>query len=73
MLDEVPVAFVIPSDPEDRDLADRVMNACRASLASFKQPREVRLVSDLPRATLEKVSKAALRRLLQAGRSGSGD
>jgi crotonobetaine/carnitine-CoA ligase len=73
MLDEVPVAFVIPSDPEDRDLADRVMNACRASLASFKQPREVRLVSDLPRATLEKVSKAALRRLLQAGPSGSGD
>ncbi|MFZ5670015.1 MAG: AMP-binding protein, partial [Pseudomonadota bacterium] len=38
MLDEVPVAFVIPLDPADAGLPDRAMAACAAALASFKQP-----------------------------------
>ncbi|MEI8304547.1 MAG: AMP-binding protein [Burkholderiales bacterium] len=67
MLDEVPVAFVRggPPDAEGRAaLARAVAAACAATLAGFKQPREVRVVDALPRSTLEKINKAALRRQL---------
>jgi crotonobetaine/carnitine-CoA ligase len=65
MLDEVPVAFVIPQGGVDRDeLPARVLAACRAGLADFKVPREIRLVDEMPRSTLEKVAKAELRKLL---------
>ncbi|MGJ4926360.1 AMP-binding protein [Bradyrhizobium sp. HKCCYLS2038] len=65
MLDEVPVAFVIPQAGVAREeLADKVLAACRAGLADFKVPREVRLVDEMPRSTLEKVAKAELRKLL---------
>lgn len=65
MLDEVPVAFVIPSG-DTPDLPQAVLDACRAKLADFKVPHEVRIVSELPRATLEKVAKQKLRDLLKA-------
>jgi crotonobetaine/carnitine-CoA ligase len=67
MLDEVPVAFVIPQAGVERapaDLHDTIMSACRRALADFKVPREIRFVDDLPRSTLEKVAKAELRRLV---------
>ena len=65
MLDEVPVAFVIPvpglgPDKHD-DLKHRIIAECRAKLADFKVPREVFVVSEMPRSTLEKVHKAELR------------
>jgi carnitine-CoA ligase len=68
MLDEVPVAFILPRGGRAAappDLAERVLAACRAKLASFKVPHEVRLVDELPRSTLEKIAKAELRKLLQ--------
>lgn len=65
MLDEVPVAFVIPSG-DVTGLEQAVIDACRAKLADFKVPHEVRLVDELPRATLEKVAKQKLRDLLRA-------
>jgi crotonobetaine/carnitine-CoA ligase len=64
MLDEVPVAFVIPSVPDDAGLIEAIMAAARDHLAPFKRPHEVRLVDSLPRSTLEKVAKAELRRIL---------
>jgi crotonobetaine/carnitine-CoA ligase len=64
MLDEVPVAFVIPAMDQGDDLVRRVQDACAQALASFKQPHEVRLTDALPRSTLEKVAKAELRALL---------
>jgi crotonobetaine/carnitine-CoA ligase len=67
MLDEVPVAFIIPQGGVERappDLHDTVMAACRKALADFKVPREIRLVDDMPRSTLEKVAKAELRKML---------
>jgi len=66
MLDEVPVAFILPNQPADDtdELARRVGLACSESLAIFKQPREIRIVSALPRSTLEKVAKAELRAIL---------
>jgi crotonobetaine/carnitine-CoA ligase len=67
MLDEVPVVFIIPQAGVERapaDLHDRVMAACRSSLADFKVPREIRFVDEMPRSTLEKVAKAELRKML---------
>jgi crotonobetaine/carnitine-CoA ligase len=64
MLEEVPVAFVVASD--DRPGLDTaVLVACREKLATFKVPRAVRIVSDLPRSTLEKVAKHKLREALR--------
>ncbi len=67
MLDEVPVVFVIPAAGlagAPPTLHDDIMRACKSALADFKVPREVRLVDDMPRSTLEKVAKAELRKLL---------
>lgn len=68
MLDEVPVAFVIahPSvSPSDAaSLPERILAQCKAKLADFKVPREVRIVPDMPRSTLEKINKAELRKTL---------
>ena len=61
MLDEVPVAFVLPAANAPADLAERVLAACAAQLADFKRPHALRLVSDFPRSTLEKIAKAQLR------------
>jgi crotonobetaine/carnitine-CoA ligase len=71
MLDEAPVAFVIPRPGVAPGLEDRIMTACRGALAGFKQPHEVRLVPELPRSTLEKVAKAELRAVLEAERKAS--
>ena len=65
MLDEEPVAFLlVQGGPEavDAGLPDRALAACRAKLASFKIPAEMRVVETLPRSTLEKVAKAKLAR-----------
>jgi crotonobetaine/carnitine-CoA ligase len=72
MLDEVPVAFVIPAPgiavDGNNELPERIMSECAAKLADFKRPRAVFLVEDMPRSTLEKVHKVALRaRLPVAG------
>ncbi len=66
MLDEVPVAFVIPapgmSTAAHADLSQRVLALCREKLADFKVPRAVYIVAEMPRSTLEKVHKAELRK-----------
>ena len=69
MLDEVPVAFVLVDGGVSKappDLAERILAQCRKSLADFKVPREVRLVDEFPRATLEKIAKNVLRAELAA-------
>ncbi|MBP7338614.1 AMP-binding protein [Niveispirillum sp.] len=66
MLDEVPVAFVIPHNGTDvAGLTADIVATCEEQLADYKRPHEVRLVDDLPRSTLNKVSKADLRCMLQ--------
>jgi crotonobetaine/carnitine-CoA ligase len=68
MLDEVPVAFVIPAatlGPAARaGLPKQVIAECKARLADFKVPRAVFVVDDMPRSTLEKIYKAELRKRL---------
>lgn len=66
MLDEVPVAFVIAASGAGDDLEARIEAHCAEALATFKQPRSVRIVTSLPRSTLEKVAKAELRAALVA-------
>jgi crotonobetaine/carnitine-CoA ligase len=63
MLDEVPVAFVIAADDRPM-LAEEIIAACTTRLASFKVPTEVRIVTEMPRSTLNKIAKAELRRAL---------
>lgn len=62
-LGEVPVAFVL-ADGHAVDVLARVQAACVRLLPSFKRPAEVRVVPELPRSTLNKVAKSALRRLV---------
>jgi crotonobetaine/carnitine-CoA ligase len=64
LLDEEPIAFVIPENSEDSSLTERIQAECRLRLATFKQPREIRLCSELPRSTLNKIAKAELRKRL---------
>ena len=67
MLDEVPVVFLLVPGGEaaaPADLKDQVMAACRKGLADFKVPRDVRIVAELPRSTLEKIAKAELRKVV---------
>jgi carnitine-CoA ligase len=66
MLDEVPVAFVLAAPNAPPGLEDLIATACLQQLADFKQPKDIRMVSELPRSTLEKVAKAALRASLKA-------
>ncbi|MET8534281.1 AMP-binding protein [Streptomyces sp. NPDC005065] len=67
MLDEVPIAFVVARPgAAGADLVEAVLAACRQNLADFKVPRGVRIVDDLPRATLDKVAKNELRTLLRS-------
>lgn len=66
MLDEVPVAFVLPAGDAPADLPDKLITACKENLADFKVVREVIVVDDFPRSTLEKIAKNELRKRLPA-------
>ncbi len=59
---QVPVAFV--EADADRDLEADILKSCRASLAKFKIPRQVVILSELPRVGNAKISKARLRQML---------
>src|SRR6266446_7597178 len=67
-LNEAPVAFVIPRDGEPLTEAE-VIAHCKGKIASFKVPRHVRIVADVPRTPGphgDKVQKAKLRELFLA-------
>ncbi|NJC71848.1 ATP-dependent acyl-CoA ligase [Planosporangium thailandense] len=70
MLGEVPVAFVVTHDGAEVTVG-ALAGRCSQMLADFKRPREVRIVDDLPRSTLNKVAKSRLRDLLSAEASGA--
>ena len=70
MLDEVPVAFVIPTSAgrelDEEAFKQRIIDHCEVNLADFKVVRDVFRVDALPRSTLEKVAKNELRARLPA-------
>jgi acyl-CoA synthetase (AMP-forming)/AMP-acid ligase II len=70
-LTEVPVAFVIGRDGA-AVTADELIAACRGRIASFKIPRHVFFVDELPMTSSGKVQKAALR-AQTLRRLGTGD
>lgn len=61
MKDEVPAAFVRAGSPSEA-LARQILETCRAHLADFKVPVEVIFVDEFPRAELNKIAKAQLRK-----------
>jgi carnitine-CoA ligase len=64
MRGEVPVAFVIATPAAPEGLGDKILAACQSRLATFKVPTEIRIVSEFPRAALNKVAKNELRAIL---------
>ena len=71
-LNETAVAYVIPKPGEHLTEAD-IITHCKGKIASYKIPRHVRIVDDVPRTPGphgDKVQKARLRELFLAeGRS----
>lgn len=67
---EIPVAFVVLAPDlatSDTDAVQtRVIEHCRRSLAKFKVPREVVVLSELPRINFGKIAKVKLREWLQS-------
>jgi malonyl-CoA/methylmalonyl-CoA synthetase len=59
-LGEVAVAVVVRETGCDTKDAE-IIRACRKSLATFKVPRQVVFVDELPRNTMSKVQKNVLR------------
>lgn len=57
-----PVACVVPAEGAEVD-ADELIAFCRAGLASFKRPREVLVVDDLPTTPTGKLRRFAVRDL----------
>lgn len=69
-MNEAAVAYVIPR-PGARLTADDVVAHCRGRIASYKVPRHVRIVADVPRTPGphgDKVQKARLREQFLEGR-----
>ncbi|HEY0815389.1 MAG TPA: long-chain-fatty-acid--CoA ligase [Pseudonocardia sp.] len=58
---EAPLAVIAPRDAADPPTADDVEAFCRAHLAAYKRPRDVVIVSSLPRNPSGKVLKTRLR------------
>ena len=56
---ESPVAIVVPDGGEPD--TEQIMQACTAELARFKHPRKIIILDALPRNTMGKVQKNALR------------
>jgi fatty-acyl-CoA synthase len=69
---EVPVAFVARKDPGLS--ADDLLLRCRAALAGFKQPKDIRFIAEgeFPRSASGKVQRHELERLLAAPISKEG-
>jgi long-chain acyl-CoA synthetase len=68
------VAVVVPAAGVETgsDLAEALLAHCRARLARYKCPRELRFQSEVPRSEAGKIVKRDLRRALEAGSGGGG-
>ena len=58
---ETPLAVLVPADPTDPPSTEEIQQFCRANLASYKCPRAVSVVTELPRNASGKVLKTELR------------
>lgn len=65
-LDEVPVAFVVPSsdcNASPAELEEQIVEACRGKIASFKIPRRAFVLEEMPMTASGKIQKHKLREL----------
>jgi benzoate-CoA ligase family protein len=62
---EVTVAFVVPCRGRTLDTM-ALDDHCRARMAAFKRPKEIRIVSELPKTATGKIQRFALREGLEA-------
>ena len=67
---EVIVAFVVPDPREAPDLGT-LRAHCRASLADYKAPDRLELVTELPTTTLGKIDTRALKALAASEQEGA--
>lgn len=63
---EVPVAYVVLAANGPAVTEEEILDHCRTSLPRYKRPREIRLVSTLPRTTSGKVKRHEIRHELYA-------
>lgn len=66
-LSEVPVAYVVAESPSET-LGQTITDVCQRELAKFKLPREIIFIDALPRTSIGKLDKKALREELNNGR-----
>jgi crotonobetaine/carnitine-CoA ligase len=59
-LHETPYAFVV-AEKEHDDLVDAINAICEKQLATFKRPRDIVFIDELPRTRVGKMNKVALR------------
>lgn len=57
---EAVAAYVVPTTERPAD-AERILAACRRDLAGYKKPRHIHFVDALPRTTVNKIDRNALR------------
>jgi len=55
-------AFVVAAEGQQIDKSE-VFSHCRANLAAFKRPKDIIVLSELPKNALQKVLKKELRKL----------
>ncbi|MEV4645842.1 long-chain-fatty-acid--CoA ligase [Saccharopolyspora sp. NPDC049357] len=58
---ETPLAVIAPREPGDPPTDEDIESWCRARLAGYKRPRQIRVVEQLPRNPSGKVLKTTLR------------
>ena len=56
----VPVAYIVPGEDQPLD-GDELCSRCREHLASFKVPRRITVVAEIPRNALGKIQRHRLR------------
>ncbi len=61
---EAVAAFVVRKPGSEVD-ETRILEHCRVKLAGYKKPRHIFFVDELPRTTVGKVSRGALRRQVE--------
>ena len=68
----VPVAFVVPETDSDPDAAAAALRPhLSGRLESYKHPREINVLAELPRTHLGKVDRGALRRSRETTKRGA--
>lgn len=64
---EVPVAFIIPKDPDNPPAFESIREYLADRLASYKHPKDLRIVEAFPRSGIGKIQKTVLREAVQEG------